>query len=434
MPPPSYTHTLLINRSDTLFYTEIKISPIQISDSLQRIRNQILFPIAEKSNTFFLIFLEVDTNLFSERVASFCYHSNFESTPRRVSIDVVSPYLCFVAFMYSTNSSSKPDYIMNSHSDCIRHKRHGRISPINFFFIIFLTRLLFVSLLLLLLLPPTFVVSFSSPPPTTPSRPPPTTNRRSIPTTTAFQTARLTTFRTPYSTTTKLKSIMSGTGFIGLGIMGEGMAARLLTQSITGTTDSPLYVWNRTKSKCTDFAAKYSTYNIIIKETAKEVVESASITYCMLSTPEASKAVFEADDGVLAGISEGKQIVDCATLAEADMIRMNDAVVSKGGQFLEAPVSGSKVPAAQGQLIFLCAGSKVIFDAIVENGLNAMGKASHFFSETVGFGTRAKLVVNSLMGTMVAAFSEALALAENTGLDPSKMIEVIGQGAIQVCR
>lgn len=211
------------------------------------------------------------------------------------------------------------------------------------------------------------------------------------------------------------------------------MAARLLTQSITGTAESPLYIWNRTQSKCTDFKEKYSTYNIIVKDTAKEVVESAATTYCMLSTPEASKAVFEAADGVLAGVSTGKNVVDCATLAEADMVRMNDAVVQKGGTFLEAPVSGSKAPAANGQLIFLCAGSKSLFDAIVDNGLNAMGKASHFFSETVGFGTRAKLVVNSLMGTMVAAFSEALALAENTGLDPSKMIEVIGQGAIQVC-
>ena len=226
---------------------------------------------------------------------------------------------------------------------------------------------------------------------------------------------------------------MSSVGFIGLGIMGEGMAARLLTQSITGTTDSPLYIWNRTASKCTDFKEKYSTHNIIIKDTAKEVVEHSSITYCMLSTPEASKAVFEAEDGVLAGVSDGKSIVDCATLAESDMVRMNEAVLNKGGNFLEAPVSGSKAPAANGQLIFLCAGSKSLFDDIVENGLNVMGKASHFFSETVGFGTRAKLVVNSLMGTMVAAFSEALALAENTGLDPNKMIEVIGQGAIQVC-
>lgn len=223
----------------------------------------------------------------------------------------------------------------------------------------------------------------------------------------------------------------SGIGFVGLGIMGEGMAARLISQGIAGTAEKPLIIWNRTGSKCEQFKNSLGDSNIIIKSSAKEVIESSAVTYCMLSTPEASKAVFEADDGVLAGVSDGKCIVDCATLAEADMKRMNDAVTSKGGQFLEAPVSGSKAPAATGQLIFLCAGSKSLFDSIVNDGLNAMGKASHFFSEEVGYGTRAKLVVNSLMGTMVAAFGEALALAENTGLDPLKMIEVIGQGAIQ---
>jgi len=99
-------------------------------------------------------------------------------------------------------------------------------------------------------------------------------------------------------------------------------------------------------------------------------------------------------------------------------------------RFLEAPVSGSKVPAATGALIFLCAGSKELFEEILTTALTAMGKASHFFGE-VGYGTRAKLVVNSLMGTMLAAFSESLALSESVGLDGSKMIEVIGQGAIQ---
>lgn len=98
---------------------------------------------------------------------------------------------------------------------------------------------------------------------------------------------------------------------------------------------------------------------------------------------------------------------------------------------MEAPVSGSKAPAAQGVLIFLCAGSKDLFDEIKDNGLNAMGKASHFLKDEVGYGTRAKLVVNSLMGTMLAAFGEGLALSESLGLDPSTMIEVIGQGAIQ---
>ena len=103
---------------------------------------------------------------------------------------------------------------------------------------------------------------------------------------------------------------------------------------------------------------------------------------------------------------------------------------STNSRFLEAPVSGSKAPAAQGSLIFLCAGSNALFDEVKDDGLKAMGKASHFFKKTVGYGTRAKLVVNSLMGTMLAAFGEGLALSEGMGLDPKTMIEVIGQGAI----
>jgi len=215
-----------------------------------------------------------------------------------------------------------------------------------------------------------------------------------------------------------------------LGIMGEGMAARLVSEGVAGSETTPLIIWNRTGAKCTAFKSKFGDKHIVIKETAREVVEACEITYSMLSTPEVSKLVFEGDDGVLAGVSDGKSIVDCATLAEDDMKRMDQAVKEKGGRFLEAPVSGSKVPAATGALIFLCAGSEELFNEIKDNGLNAMGKASHFFRTEVGYGTRAKLVVNSLMGTMVAAFSEGIALAESTGLDPTKMIEVIGQGAI----
>jgi len=103
-------------------------------------------------------------------------------------------------------------------------------------------------------------------------------------------------------------------------------------------------------------------------------------------------------------------------------------------RFLEAPVSGSKGPAATGQLIFLCAGSKSLFEEVLATGFKAMGKASHFFSETVGFGTRAKLVINALMSTMMASFSESLVLAEHVGLEPTKIIEVISQGAIAVSK
>lgn len=66
-----------------------------------------------------------------------------------------------------------------------------------------------------------------------------------------------------------------------------------------------------------------------------------------------------------------------------------------------------------------------LFDEVKDNGLNAMGKASHYFGK-VGYGTRAKLVIND-----VGCFGEGLALSEAVGLDPSKMIEVIGQSAVQ---
>jgi 3-hydroxyisobutyrate dehydrogenase-like beta-hydroxyacid dehydrogenase len=120
-------------------------------------------------------------------------------------------------------------------------------------------------------------------------------------------------------------------GFIGLGIMGEGMAARLLHEGVAGTTERPLVVWNRTPSKCQALQDAFPNSNIMTQSTPRNVVELCDITYSMLSTPEVSRQVFEGEDGVLAGVSAGKSIVDCATLAEADMKRMNDAIVAKGG-------------------------------------------------------------------------------------------------------
>mmetsp|Transcript_14744 Transcript_14744/g.18751 ORF Transcript_14744/g.18751 Transcript_14744/m.18751 type:complete len:318 (-) Transcript_14744:1514-2467(-) len=225
---------------------------------------------------------------------------------------------------------------------------------------------------------------------------------------------------------------MTKIGFIGLGIMGEGMANCLLKDAVAGTPESPLIIWNRTSAKSENLKASHPDKTIEIKSSAKDVVSSCDIVFSMLSTPEASAAVFDdAANGTLAGVSTSSVIIDCATLAESDMKRMSDQVTAKGGTFLEAPVSGSKGPAHGGQLIFLCAGSKAVFDdATVQAALDAMGKASHYFGEEVGKATRAKLVVNSLMGTMMAAFGESLALAESLDLDGSKMLEVISQGAI----
>jgi glyoxylate/succinic semialdehyde reductase len=95
---------------------------------------------------------------------------------------------------------------------------------------------------------------------------------------------------------------------------------------------------------------------------------------------------------------------------------------------LEAPVSGSKKPAEDGALIFLCAGDEALYGRC-QAPLETMGKA-HFFLGEVGQGAKMKLVVNMIMGSMMGAFAEGLTLSEKCDLDPDTLLQVISLGAI----
>jgi 3-hydroxyisobutyrate dehydrogenase-like beta-hydroxyacid dehydrogenase len=165
-------------------------------------------------------------------------------------------------------------------------------------------------------------------------------------------------------------------GFIGLGIMGDGQAANLLKAGFS------LVVWNRDPRKAAALAAAHPAGAVRVAGSAREVVASVPLTFTMLSTLDASAAVFEGPDGVLAGVSAGCAIVDCATLTPERMGAMAAAVRAKGGTFLEAPVSGSKKPAADGQLVFLCAGDRSALE-LATAGLDAMGKSTHYYGEEV---------------------------------------------------
>lgn len=184
---------------------------------------------------------------------------------------------------------------------------------------------------------------------------------------------------------------MSAIGFIGLGIMGDAMARQLI-----GTGKRKLVIWNRTPAKPEKLLMDAGADHITVAETPAEVIAACEITYVMLSTPEACKEVYEMEGGILDGVVAGKCVVDCATLAVEDMQRLSTQVIAKGGQFLEAPVSGSKGPAAQGQLIFLCGGDEALYVKCAKE-LDTMGKAKFFFG-AVGAGTRMKLCVNMVRG------------------------------------
>lgn len=217
----------------------------------------------------------------------------------------------------------------------------------------------------------------------------------------------------------------SKVGFVGLGIMGKGMIKNLVTKLPAVDT---FVVWNRSPDASEEIKAQFPG-KIEVATTAAEVVQSCPITYSMLSTIAASEAVFDKEgDGLIAGVSEGKIIVDCATLSPERMLKIRSDVCAKGGKFLEAPVSGSKVPAETGTLIFLCGGDEEVYKAAVP-AFKAMGKANFLFGE-VGSGSKMKLVVNMIMGTMLTAFSEGMALCEASDLPQEKLLEVLDLGAM----
>ncbi|KAG6514097.1 hypothetical protein ZIOFF_024437 [Zingiber officinale] len=106
----------------------------------------------------------------------------------------------------------------------------------------------------------------------------------------------------------------------------------------------------------------------------------------------------------------------------------DEAITEKGGCFLEAPVSGSKKPAEDGQLIILAAGEKALYDEVVP-AFDVLGKRSFFLGD-VGNGAKMKLVVNMIMGSMMNALSEGLSLANSSGLSQQTLLDVLELGAI----
>jgi len=207
-------------------------------------------------------------------------------------------------------------------------------------------------------------------------------------------------------------------GYIGMGIMGSAMAGRLLEAGY------PVMIWNRSKDKCDALAAKGAK----VADTARAVIEACDITFACTSDPASARSVVFGEAGVLAGITAGKKFIDMSTVDEETSQEIGTAITAKGGIFLEAPVSGSKGPALQGQLVMLAAGDKALCEE-AKPCFEVMGKRTFFLGE-VGAGARMKLVVNMMMGINMCALAEGLAVGQKGGLQGADILEVIKEGAL----
>ena len=207
-------------------------------------------------------------------------------------------------------------------------------------------------------------------------------------------------------------------GFVGLGIMGSAMAKNLLKAGFEVT------VWNRS----TEASAPFSVLNATIADSPRAVAENVDVVIAMMATPDAVRAVRDGADGILAGLIPGKGYVDMSTV-DADTSRESARLThAAGALFLEGPVAGSRKPAEDATLTIMAAGDRQLYDNAL-SVLNAMGSKILYLGDT-GNAARMKLANNLVMGGMLAALCEGMALASKSGLDTSQLLDVLDSGAV----
>jgi 3-hydroxyisobutyrate dehydrogenase-like beta-hydroxyacid dehydrogenase len=212
-------------------------------------------------------------------------------------------------------------------------------------------------------------------------------------------------------------------GFIGLGNMGLPMAKNIIRAGY------PLIVWNRTIQRTktlVNMGAQVAT-------SPSELTRRSSIIFTMLPGPhEVREVVLGNKDGlppVLDSIQTNKILVDMTTnLPEISRI-IEKEIHRKGGEMLDAPVSGSVKPATDGTLTILVGGKKDVLDKI-KPLLLAMGK-NILHIGPIGSACTMKLVLNMHLATVMASFAESLAFGFKSGLEPTKTLEVINKSIMK---
>ena len=207
-------------------------------------------------------------------------------------------------------------------------------------------------------------------------------------------------------------------GFIGLGIMGEAMAANILKQG------HPLIVYNRTAEK----TATLVDAGAMVADKPSLVADASDVIILMLTGEEAVDAVLFGEEGLLSGDCEGKTVINMSTVPVECSKRWAKELADHGMTLIDAPVSGSKVPAQTGTLVILAGGPEAAVRA-QEPLLLSMGKKVIYCGPT-GSGSAMKLAINLLLGIMVEGMAEALHLAESSGLASETLLDAVASGPL----
>lgn len=203
-------------------------------------------------------------------------------------------------------------------------------------------------------------------------------------------------------------------GFIGLGAMGEPMAASLSRAGYAVTAS----VHRRREA----LERLRSAHGVTEAANPATVAAGAGVVVlCVPDAPQVEEALF-AGDGVAAGAAPGTLVVDMSTISPVASRRFAARLNERGLRFVDAPVSGGPVRAADGTLAIMVGADPADFER-AEPLLRAMGTPHHL--GPVGMGETVKLVNQIIIGNVMIANVEALLFAQRAGADLAQVREVL---------
>ncbi|HEV8250731.1 MAG TPA: NAD(P)-dependent oxidoreductase [Gaiellaceae bacterium] len=205
---------------------------------------------------------------------------------------------------------------------------------------------------------------------------------------------------------------MATVGFVGLGVMGGGIARRLLAAG------HGVHGYNRTREK----ARPLEELGLVLEDTPREA-QAGEVVFSMVTNVEALRAVAEGDDGILAGLSPGKVWVDMSTVAPAVSRELSERVRAVGADMLDAPVSGSVSTLEEGRLSIMVGGPEEAYERVRPLLLD-IGPTVNRVGDN-GQAVLMKIAVNLSLQVQMVAFCEGLLLAEKDGIDRETAVEVM---------
>ena len=201
-------------------------------------------------------------------------------------------------------------------------------------------------------------------------------------------------------------------GFVGVGLMGLPMAKNIAKHNY------PLVVWNRS----TKNLKKIKNQKTEVCQNLINLPNQCQVIIMMLSNDE---VCLEISKELSKKIKKDQILIDMSSTKQKTAIEIEKKIKSKGGYFLDAPVSGGTLAAKIGKLAIMVGGDKKIFEK-TKNLLKSMGTVTYVGK--TGSGQVAKLANQAIVGITIGAVSEALILAEAAGVDPKAVREAIKNG------